>query len=289
MLTRIASPALTSLLRSSARLQQADLYTITLPSGTSFLWTSHDQAVSVDGLTWTTGIDIDRGDMNFIVGVEAQTMDMTITASETGTINGVPVLPFILNGGLDGARVTLHKAFRQELGQAAWVGRIEQFSGRVSDMESAGGGQISIKVLSELELFNLPLPPNVYQPQCRNTLYDVNCGVMRTSQTWSAVVGSASDALRLTFGHSMPQAAGWFDLGAVQFVTGANAGVRRTVRKHTTTQLTVMQPWPAAVAAGDAFQVYRGCDLTMATCRDRFNNLSNFRGHPFIPPPETIT
>lgn len=289
MLTRTATPALTALLRSSARLQQADLYTVTLPTGTTYRWTAHDQAVTIEGTTWTADIDIDRGDMTFLAGVEAQTMDMTITARDNSTINGVPVLGFILNGGLDGATVTLHKAFRQDLGQAPWVGRLEQFTGRVSDIESAGGGQLSIKVLSVLELFNMPLPPNVYQPQCRNTLYDVNCGLFSAGQTWSDIVTAGTNALRLTFGHDLPQVAGWFDLGAVQFVTGANAGIKRTVRQQTTTQLTVMQPWPGPVAAGDAFQVYRGCDLTMATCRDRFNNLANFRGHPFIPPPETIT
>jgi hypothetical protein len=32
--------------------------------------------------------------------------------------------------------------------------------------------------------------------------------------------------------------------------------------------------------------VYKGCDKTTATCAGRFNNLANFRGYPFVPPPE---
>lgn len=289
MLTRQSTAELTALLRSSQKLQQADLYTITLSGGGVINWTSHDQAVTIGGTTWSSGPGISRDYMTFKAGVEAQTMNVTLTAGTNTQVNGVPLLPFVLQGGLDGATVVLQKAFRESLGNAAWIGALEQFSGRVSDVESAGRGQVRVSVRSVLELFNLPLPPNVYQPQCLNTLYDSNCGVLRSSQTWSATVSSGSSSLRLTFGHAMPQAAGWFDLGAVKFVTGANAGVSRTVRTHTTSQLTVMQPWPAVVAAGDAFQVYRGCDLTLATCRDRFSNLPNFRGQPFVPPPETVT
>ncbi len=40
-----------------------------------------------------------------------------------------------------------------------------------------------------------------------------------------------------------------------------------------------------APATGDAFTVYQGCDHTMATCKAKFNNLANFRGFPFVPPP----
>lgn len=289
MLTRQSTPALTALLRSSQKLQQADLYTITLSGGGVIRWTAHDQAVTIDATTWASGPGISRDFMIFKAGVEAQTMNLTFTADSNTTVNGGPLLPFVLQGGFDGATVVLQKAFRQDLGGSPWVGAMEQFSGRVSDVESAGRGQVKVAVRSVLELFNLPLPPSVYQPQCLNTLYDSNCGIFKSPETWSAMTASATDGLRLTFGHTLPQAAGWFDLGAVQFVSGANAGIKRTVRQQTASQLTVMQPWPAPVAAGDAFQVYRGCDLTLATCRDKFNNLVHFRGQPFVPPPETVT
>ena len=215
--------------------------------------------------------------------------EIVITADAAQTINGSPVVPFVLNGGFDGAEVSLAKAFRAELGDAAWVGKLEQFSGRVSDVQSGGRLQVSVTVRSVLELFNLPLPPSVYQPQCLNTVFDENCGLLRTSYENAGTVSVASGALRLTFGHTLPLPAGHFDLGAVEFISGANAGVRRTVRVHTASQVTVLQPWPNVVSVGDGFVIYRGCDLTMATCRDRYNNLSHFRGHPFVPPPEIVT
>jgi hypothetical protein len=43
---------------------------------------------------------------------------------------------------------------------------------------------------------------------------------------------------------------------------------------------------PYAPAAGDAFNAYPGCDRTLITCQDTFNNIINFSGVPFIPVPE---
>jgi uncharacterized phage protein (TIGR02218 family) len=50
--------------------------------------------------------------------------------------------------------------------------------------------------------------------------------------------------------------------------------------------LILMYPLPAAPATGDAFTVYAGCDHTPATCSARFANLANFRGFPYVPPPQ---
>jgi len=43
---------------------------------------------------------------------------------------------------------------------------------------------------------------------------------------------------------------------------------------------------PFAPAEGDTFNVAFGCDHTQATCQSKFNNLINFRGFPYVPPPQ---
>ena len=71
------------------------------------------------------------------------------------------------------------------------------------------------------------------------------------------------------------------------FTSGANANVRATVKSVAAgVALTLIYPLPVAPAVGDAFTVYAGCDHTQATCQSRFNNLANFRGFPFVPPPQ---
>ncbi len=47
--------------------------------------------------------------------------------------------------------------------------------------------------------------------------------------------------------------------------------------------ITLWQPMADAIAVGDAFSVSAGCDKRFSTCRDRFDNIANFRGFPQMP------
>jgi uncharacterized phage protein (TIGR02218 family) len=79
---------------------------------------------------------------------------------------------------------------------------------------------------------------------------------------------------------------GWFTAGRLMFASGANAGLSvevKTHRKDSTVTITLWQAMPEPMAAGDAFTVTAGCDKRFATCRERFDNVVNFRGFPYIP------
>jgi uncharacterized phage protein (TIGR02218 family) len=79
---------------------------------------------------------------------------------------------------------------------------------------------------------------------------------------------------------------GWFTAGRLTFASGANAGLSvevKTHRKDSTVTITLWQAMPEPIAAGDAFTVTAGCDKRFATCRERFDNVVNFRGFPHIP------
>jgi uncharacterized phage protein (TIGR02218 family) len=52
------------------------------------------------------------------------------------------------------------------------------------------------------------------------------------------------------------------------------------------TSLTLGYPLQSLPATGDTFTVYQGCDHTPGTCSSKFNNLPNFRGFPYVPPPQ---
>jgi uncharacterized phage protein (TIGR02218 family) len=171
------------------------------------------------------------------------------------------------------------------------VGALLWFVGRVADIVcDRYAAQITVK--SDLELLDVQVPRDVYQAGCLNTLYDAACGKARAGYVATSTAAGATDARRITFAHSLAQAAGYFELGVCTFTSGANTGVSRTVKTHTTGApgyVTVLQPWPFAVASGDAYSIYPGCDKTRATCNSKFSNLGRFRGMPFIPAPETVT
>jgi hypothetical protein len=76
---------------------------------------------------------------------------------------------------------------------------------------------------------------------------------------------------------------GYFDRGVITFTSGLNNGFSMEVKSYTTGQITLALPMPYAVAAGDTYSLVAGCDKSLTTCRDRFDNIVNFRGEPYLP------
>ena len=82
-----------------------------------------------------------------------------------------------------------------------------------------------------------------------------------------------------------PSASSAYAQGSITFTSGVNAGKTATIKWAGSGALQLAYPLLNAPAPGDSFIVYKGCDHTMGTCQAKFNNLGNFRGFPFIPPP----
>lgn len=287
--------ALVAFLNSAKQVYMADLFTITLTGGSVLRYTSADVAVYLPGVagifgglarTWAIGPVIKRGVTKVAVGIAVNTLDVTLAADQSITVNGVPLLPFIASGGLDGARFELNRAFAADPG-SPWIGVLRLFVGRVSEVPRASRYEAALSIASDSELLNVMIPRNVYQPGCANTLFDGTCGMSKTAAAVTATA-TATSASRTVFATGLAQAAGYFSLGWAVGVTGANAGIGRTIKLFSGGSITTIQPWPAGIAAGDTFTVYPGCDKTQATCNTKFSNLARFRGHPYVPAPETV-
>lgn len=280
--------ALAALLNSRAPLNKADLYTLTLQGGTVLRWSGSDVAITGNSQTWALGPGLRRSRVRFTVGLAVDSLQVTLTDILGTTINGTPLIPFIRAGGLNNARLQLDRCF-WGVGATAPVGALLWFTGRVAEVPMVDRYEAQLVIKSATELLDVMVPRDVYQPGCLNTVYDAPCGLSRTSFTVTGSASSASTADRTTFNHGLAQAAGYFDLGVVRMTSGPNNGISRTVKKHTSGTIAVMPPWPLAVANGDSFSIYPGCDKQQATCSSKFSNLARFRGQPYIPAPETVT
>ncbi len=77
-----------------------------------------------------------------------------------------------------------------------------------------------------------------------------------------------------------------FDEGMLTWLTGANIGFPPMEVKSydpVTQKITLYLKTVNDIAVGDKFQIVIGCNKTLATCRDVFNNVANFRGEPYVP------
>jgi hypothetical protein len=82
---------------------------------------------------------------------------------------------------------------------------------------------------------------------------------------------------------SVTKSTGYYDGGLLYWETGANAGRTMEVKQQVgSTVFTFLRAYrPPQI--GDRFALYPGCDKTITTCRDKFQNAVNFRGEPFVP------
>jgi len=281
---KASTPQLRALL-ATGNYVWADIWTITLNGGTVIRWTSADRAVTAYGQTFALGPAIDRSAISEKVGFEVATMVVNLDAGDDDLINDTPIIQFIANRGLDGALVRLERAFKPTWADPT-TGTVIRFSGRVTSIGNIVGTHAEITVSSHLILLNINVPTELYQVPCLHSVYDAGCGLDPEDFAATGIIASGGSALG--FGSNLGGGAGIYSQGRIAFLTGANAGVSRSVKTFDGAGgVALIEPLPAVPAAGDTFRAYQGCDLTMATCHDRFNNLGHLKATPFVPIPQT--
>jgi uncharacterized phage protein (TIGR02218 family) len=261
----------------------AECFTFTLATGAALTWTNVDEPVTYNGATFSaTGPLVQGLKYKASVGLEVDKQQITIAARPSDLISGAPALQAIRDGAFDGATVQRDRVFLTAIGGTV-IGGVTMFHGRVSTVDNVGRTSAQITVASDLVILDYDMPRNLYSPTCVHTLYDSGCGVIRGTYSASGTVGSGSTPTLINTGVAAPGHA----QGSIVFTSGVNANVRATVKSVVAgASLTLMYPLPAAAAVGDGFTVAFGCDHTRGTCQAKFNNLSNFRGFPFVPPPQ---
>ena len=126
--------------------------------------------------------------------------------------------------------------------------------------------------------------------------FDTNVGaqttdgdaVLEVEEAWSrsGIVTAVIDRAVLDATIDEPRAAdGWFAGGVLTWETGANAGRSIEVKGWTqgSGRIELFLPMGYAILPGDYFCIHPGCDKRLDTCIDRFANVLNFRGEPYVP------
>jgi uncharacterized phage protein (TIGR02218 family) len=261
----------------------AECFTFITTTGTQYAWTNVDYPVTYDGSTFLANGPLVQGlKYKGTIGLEVDKQQITIAARPTDTINGAPFLVALRDGAFDGAPVYRDRVFLTAPNGTV-VGGVRMFQGRVSTVDNVGRTSATLTVASDLVILDYDMPRNLFSPTCVHTLYDAGCGVIRGTYSVNGTCGGGSTSITIFFSGALAIHA----QGSLVFSSGANANVRTTVKQvNVGVALILMYPLPFAPSTGDAFTVAAGCDHTQATCQGTFNNLPNFRGFPYVPPPE---
>jgi uncharacterized phage protein (TIGR02218 family) len=269
---------------SDAPLLTAEIFTIWLATGTVLTYTDLDIPVSVNGFTYLANSVLISGlKYRSSCGVNVDSQQVSLFARTTDTIGGIPFLQAMQQGLLDGAEIQREKVFFSNW--TAPIGSVILFKGRVAQIDSIGRTSAQITVSSDMVLLDMDMPRNVYQADCQHVLFDAQCALAAGTYSTAGAVGAGSTQCVVQW----TSATADYQQGTIAFTSGANTGADVTIKAVSNGALILAYPLPTTPATGDAFVATYGCDRTMATCQSRFNNLKQFRGFPYVPPPQIMT
>jgi uncharacterized phage protein (TIGR02218 family) len=249
--------------------QPVEIYHIWQEGGAGSHWyyTSGDVAVVYGGHTYEPA-PIKRDTIQFREGDEVSTL--SLTASDlTG-----PIATYISSNPVDLYWIELRKFFRDQVTPAALV----LFIGQIKSV-SMNGAEASVECVGFERMFNEPIPRFRYGPQCNWTLFDGRCGLNRASYkvTGTVTIEPGSRDLVLVAAALSGHEDGYFTLGVAETATA-----QRLITNHDGDEATIRFAIGGLVD-GASVDFYPGCDGRMETCREKFNNLIRFGGHPYVP------
>lgn len=286
---KIATPELVAFLAEKraagdSYVAMADCFTFTLLDGTMLRYTDADVDVTYLDQTYSSSGPVIQG-MRYkaTVGLDVDEQTLEFAATPDILVKGIPFMRALANGVFDLCEIQRDRVFFREGVESTVVGGVLLFHGRFLKIEDVGRLDAKVTVADDTIVLANQMPRNVYSATCNHSLYDSGCGLDAEAFATTSTVGSGSTDRTIK-----TSAAAIYHLGGfLQFTSGSLVGVASTVKNvNVGVDITLAYPLNSAPAVGDGFKVYRGCDHTAATCKARFNNIQNFRGFPFIPPPQ---
>lgn len=247
------------------------LWRLTLRSGTVMRFAALDRDVVFGGETYLAAAPFEASASEQVRTLAAGQIEVG------GLIDNATITPTALMNGLyDDALV---EVFRIDWSNPA-AGAEAVTAGRIGGV-SAGPIRFEAEAVTPAKRLDQQMVGTV-TPGCRALLGDARCGVSLAA--WTEVHSITSVASRAQFTASgFGQGAGWASGGTITFTSGPNTGAVRRIRDHAAGGvITLWEPLFAIPLVGDGFDIVAGCDKRLATCRDKFSNVVNFRGFPQV-------
>lgn len=255
--------------------------------GQVFTFTTCDRDLTIGGEVYLARTGIDRTAVNTVSDMGVGTMDV-LGLLDPDPPNGTPRTTEIItpgdcrNGLFDFAEVSVFLAKWDD----PEAGQIILLRGWLGEVTTDDTGRFRAELRSLTQRINVTVG-ELYSPECRASLGDSRCKFDLSTVTATGTVGAQSTRSLIRF-TDLTAAAGYYDGGVLTMTSGKNAGTKREViswsgPSSTGAELKLFLPFGQDLAEGDTFTVTPGCDRQLSTCRDRFNNLLNYRGEPCVP------
>ena len=159
---------------------------------------------------------------------------------------------------------------------------IPVFKGRVLSATPKDEGICTLTCMTEIAALQRKGLGAVIQRPCRHVHYGRGCGLnLATYQVANDIVGISANGLAIQLTSASAQPDGFYTLGIIEW-----DGRFEMMLTHSGNNVTLSAAIPGlveAVTAGTVSVIIApGCPLSRTVCNDRFANILNFGGFPFI-------
>lgn len=255
--------------------QVALCWRVTRADGVALGFTSHDAPFVIDGLPYRPSRSFTPSRIDTRRALSVDTLEVQ------GILSDAAISAVDLDvGRYDDAYINV---FLTDWGRPQ-LAQLPLRSGRLGDIRRADD-VFNAELRGRKQDLQRPIS-GIFSPECRAELGDFKCRVALREFIAEGHVTAVSH--QGEFSSDLSEADEYFHYGRLRFLTGPNAGLVREVKRDVGGVLTLVEPLPFAIEAGQLFEAEAGCDKRFVTCRDKFNNALNFRGEPYLPGVDAI-
>lgn len=253
-------------------------FKLTLTDGTVMGFTDHDRALTVASVVYDPSSGFAASEAKSALGLAIDNLEVFGALSSARIQSGDVQAGRYDNAAVEVMRVDWEDPTLYVVVQAGNLGEVRR-----------GRTAFEAEVRGRSHTLNQPVGDS-YMLTCGAKLGDGRCGVDLDAAAYkgSGTVAALVSDRAFTAGGLSSFSAGLFTYGILTFTSGANANRSFDVKSHADDGGTItLELWdapPDAIASSDAFTIVAGCDKRLATCRDTFSNLVNFRGFGALMP-----
>ena len=226
-------------------------------------WTSFNRSLTFLGETWKPA-PIKRSGIS--TDVQFGSVQVTINAPLTGNF-----IKYIANQPIEPVQVTIYSAIKSDL-----TDYVIRFKGKLINV-GIKNGEVRALCEARSSIFTKKIPNVIYQSYCNNDVFRGKCYLTEFAwrETGTVTAISGSDYTISGFDSFSD---GYFSGGTIEFTNDW-----RLILDHVGEVVTLHIPFDSRVYVGSEVVGLPGCDGSPLMCRDRFSNLINFVGMPYIP------
>lgn len=252
-----------------------------------FGFTEHSKDLLIEGLNYVARTGFGQSAIANNVTLDVDNLDLVAPARELiGMVVGSGIVEADIRSGLyDSAAVTFFEVDHSNVALGKNILRV----GIIGEINLQDGMyKMELRGMTQKLTSNLL---RVVRPDCDADLFDTRCGVSETGFTNTGTIATiVLDRAIFTVTLDAPsRAVGYFNDGIITFTSGFANGKTYEIADHAASdQFSLFLRAPFLLQVGDTFLAKTGCDKTLATCRDKFDAVVNFRGFPKVPGQDQI-